>query len=145
MRLAIYKPDQGRALRLATYFGSLVMILWMCFNLYQALPSDSVVYEALAGPYDVFGVMIQIDTMLLISAGVLLVFGVALYFFFNWPKMAEFLIETEGELKKVSFPERKEYVGASLAVVVLIIFIVVYLYLVDVGLTFMMTRLKIGF
>lgn len=144
MNLKIYKPEQGRAVRLAVYLFSLVMVLWGCVNLYHAFPPGGM-YEILAGPVDLFGVELSVTPMLLISGGVFVVFALALYFFFNWPKMAEFLIETEGELKRVSWPERKEYMGASVAVVVLVVFIVVYLYAVDIGLTYVLTNLKIGF
>jgi preprotein translocase subunit SecE len=144
MKLTLYKPEQGRAVRLACYLGVLVMVLWGCINLYHAFPSGAL-YETLVGPVDLFGVELRITPMLLISAGIFAALSLALYFFFNWPKMAEFLIETEGELKRVSWPERKEYVGASFAVVVLVIFIVVYLYAVDIGLTYVLTNLRIGF
>jgi len=140
-----YKPDQGRVVRLTTFLACLVLVLWMCLNLYEAFPSGSPVYQVLAGPVDVFGVNLSVTVMLLIAAGVFLVLGLGLYLFFNWPKMGEFLIETEGELKKVSWPERKEYVGASFAVVVLVVFIVVYLYAVDVGLSFVLQKMRIGF
>ncbi len=145
MNLKMYKPDQGRVVRLTTFLASLILVLWMCMNLYDAFPSDSALYRALAGPYDLFGVDLSITVMLLIAAGVFLALSFGLYLFFNWPKMGEFLVETEGELKKVSWPERKEYVSASFAVVVLVVFIVVYLYAVDVGLSFVLTKMKIGF
>lgn len=145
MNFKTYKPDQGRVVRLTTFLSCLTLTLWMCLNLYDAFPSDSGLYRVLAGPVDLFGVNLSVTVMLLIAAGVFLALSFGIYLFFNWPKMGEFMIETEGELKKVSWPERKEYVSASFAVVVLVVFIVVYLYAVDVGLSFVLTQLKIGF
>jgi preprotein translocase SecE subunit len=55
---------------------------------------------------------------------------------FCWPKAADFLIETEGELRRVSWPPRHEFLGSSFVVIVSVIVLGVYLLVVDFGLTF---------
>ena len=63
---------------------------------------------------------------------------------FHWQKPASFLIETEGEMRKVAWPPRKEFLGASLVVIILTMFISTLLYAVDSGLSWVMLKLKIG-
>ena len=51
---------------------------------------------------------------------------------FNRPKTADFLIETENELKnKVTWPSRKEEVSASIVVVVTVLILSVFIFGVD--------------
>ena len=51
---------------------------------------------------------------------------------FNRPKTADFLIETENELKnKVTWPSRKEEVSASVVVVVTVLILSVFIFGVD--------------
>ena len=51
---------------------------------------------------------------------------------FNRPKTADFLIETENELKnKVTWPSRKEEISASVVVVVTVLILSVFIFGVD--------------
>ncbi|MFP4236008.1 MAG: preprotein translocase subunit SecE [Desulfonatronovibrio sp.] len=47
----------------------------------------------------------------------------------------EYLEEVKGELKKVTWPTRKETLSTALAVVVLVVIISVYLGIIDFGLS----------
>lgn len=94
-----------------------------------------------------FGVNIPVDVpiILLVSAGCFLLFTGIAVALLNTPKYADFLIETEGEIKKVSWPPQKEYVAASMAVIVVIVFVFCFLWLTDSVLSEIFARLKIGF
>ncbi len=48
-----------------------------------------------------------------------------------WGKIAEFLAEVQGELKKVSYPTRDETLGSASVVVVLCIIMSLYLSFID--------------
>ncbi len=48
-----------------------------------------------------------------------------------WAKIAEFLIEVRGELKKVSYPTRDETIGSSSVVIVFCIIMSLYLSMTD--------------
>ncbi|MBI4574748.1 MAG: preprotein translocase subunit SecE [Planctomycetes bacterium] len=48
--------------------------------------------------------------------------------------VSDFLIETEGEMKKVSWPTRAEVVGSSVVVIATVMVLGVYMYIVDFGL-----------
>lgn len=58
---------------------------------------------------------------------------VALSFFvtFKWQRPSDFLIETEAELKKVSWPSKPEWRGSSTAVIVTVILMAIFLVIVD--------------
>jgi preprotein translocase SecE subunit len=53
------------------------------------------------------------------------------YIFLNSQKVANFLIETQNELSVVAKPTKKEYLGASIAVLVMVVIMSVYLAVVD--------------
>ena len=63
----------------------------------------------------------------------------------NQEKWAEFLIETEGEVKKVSWPARKEFVGSAMIVVLVVAVVSMFLHYVDAGLSWLMQRWGVGF
>jgi preprotein translocase SecE subunit len=50
----------------------------------------------------------------------------------NKPLSADFLIETEYELKKVSWPPKNEYWGASVAVIISVFIIGLFIFMVDI-------------
>ncbi len=53
------------------------------------------------------------------------------YIFLNITKVVDFLIETQNELAVVTRPTKKEYLGASIAVIVMVVIVSVYLASVD--------------
>ncbi len=78
---------------------------------------------------------LDITAGLLISAAI----GLALAYYvifvvLNKPRVADFLIETEIEMKKVSWPKGRELAGSSGVVIACIATLAVYLYLVDLAL-----------
>jgi preprotein translocase subunit SecE len=91
------------------------------------------------------GKLITIRPILFPCIVIFLVGAWLVFLYLNKPKVADFLIETEGELKKVSWPQRKEFLGASLAVLIIILFIVFYLYLIDMGLSMLLRRIGLGY
>jgi preprotein translocase SecE subunit len=94
---------------------------------------------------DLLGVRIPISGYLIPPLILFATFAALIWILSNRPKIGEFLIETEGELKKISWPPRKEWVNSSLAVMVVIALFVVYLYAVDTGLSALFIWLQIGF
>lgn len=53
------------------------------------------------------------------------------YVFLNLAKVVDFLIDTQNELAVVTRPTKKEYLGASIAVLVMVIIMSVYLAVID--------------
>jgi preprotein translocase subunit SecE len=90
--------------------------------------------------------MLAIKPVLFPAAGIFLVSLLVAHLYLNRPKPAEFLIETEGEIRKVAWPARKEYLGSSAVVVVVIIILSLYLFAVDKTLSELLVKwLKVGF
>ena len=52
-----------------------------------------------------------------------------------WPKTAQFLREVRIELKKVTWPSRKEAMASTVVVIILVIIVSAFLGVVDVGLS----------
>ncbi len=57
-----------------------------------------------------------------------------------WRTVATFVAEAWQELKKVTWPGRKETLGTTMVVVILVVIISSYLGLVDIGLSTLMKR-----
>jgi preprotein translocase subunit SecE len=63
-----------------------------------------------------------------------LIVALGIYLLANNPKIVEFLILTEKEMEKVSWPPKHEVVSSSIAVCVTVVILAIYLGLVDFGL-----------
>jgi preprotein translocase subunit SecE len=61
-----------------------------------------------------------------------------------WRKSVAFVSEAWQELKKVSWPGRKETLGTTIVVIILVIIISSYLGLVDMGLSALVKRVMRG-
>jgi preprotein translocase subunit SecE len=79
--------------------------------------------------------LIQSKYTLYIQAGsaflVLVVAGGLLYWVFNKPRVVDFLIATEAEMKKVNWPTRREIVGSTWVVIAGTIMFTVLMALID--------------
>ncbi|NQU74892.1 MAG: preprotein translocase subunit SecE, partial [Planctomycetes bacterium] len=71
---------------------------------------------------------------------VLLAIGYALFRLVNKPRMADFLVATEGEMKKVSWSNRKEIIGSTKVVIFTTFAMAIMLFIVD----FLFQRFFVG-
>ena len=62
-----------------------------------------------------------------------LVLGLLTFWLVNSPKLAEFMIMTESEMRKVTWPTRREVITSTKVVITLTLLLGLLLYLVDVG------------
>jgi preprotein translocase SecE subunit len=123
----IYKEGQGKWLR-----GSLAAIIALggIFGV-RSLHNQ-------LGPllFSIPGINWQFDGRLFIEAPILigvLAWGVYLY---NKPKVVDFLIDTENELKnRVTWPSKKEELNASIVVVVTVVITMFFIFTADQLLT----------
>lgn len=58
-----------------------------------------------------------------------------------WRSIGEFLSDVKGELKKVSFPSRKETAGSTTVVIIFCVVMSLYLSVVDSFLVWLVARL----
>jgi len=112
----IYKKTQGRYARSITFVAGMVLSLGGAVVLSEKL-------AAYAPPIVQYGV----PSLLVVALGVLL------FWMVNRPSSADFLIATEGEMKKVSWSSRKEIVGSTKVVIVATFMLAVILAAVDAG------------
>ena len=82
----------------------------------------------------------DIDLAMVISLGVLATAGVLIYRLLNRPKSADMLIETEAEMRKVTWPSFAETWTGTLAVIVTVLVLFAYLFTADLVLSFVMPR-----
>lgn len=116
-----YKPEQGRWTRMGTVIGGSAISAWGALYLYEQLQ----VYEGDEG------------WRLLITIGLPLVFATALFalswwFAFVSPTTSDFMIATEGEMKKVSWSTKREIIGSTKVVILFTAFLAVFLFAVDI-------------
>jgi preprotein translocase subunit SecE len=114
MKVEIYKKGQGKYTRLGTLIGVSVIALAGAKKLSDVLASQD--------PYVQYGV----------PALVVLVLGLFTAWLINRPGPADFLIATEGEMKKVSWSNRKEVTGSTKIVIVTTAILASILFAVDV-------------
>ena len=123
----IYKEGQGKWARVLVASAVALGAVYAVVSLHDALPS----YGRRPLPFLgwSFDYRFLIEGPLLIGA---LAFAVWL---FNHPPAADFLIDTETELRKVTWPSRKEEINNSIVVVVTVVIIGVFILNWDLALS----------
>ena len=86
-----------------------------------------------SGPYIQFGVPSVLVVLL----------GAVMFYVVNRAKSADFLIATEGEMKKVSWSSKKEIIGSTKVVIVTTFIMAAILFLVDIIFANMFKLLKV--
>jgi len=117
-----YKPEQGKATRVGTFIGSALLIAWGAYFLYQQLT----VFQGDEG------------WRLLVTFGIPIAFAVvvgavAWYFVFGHRGTGDFMIATEGEMKKVSWSSKREVIGSTKVVILFTALLALYLFVVDMA------------
>ncbi|UCE58862.1 MAG: preprotein translocase subunit SecE [Phycisphaerales bacterium] len=127
-----YKPDQGKATRTGTFVGVGLIIAWGAKFLYDRLQ----VYEGDAW------------WQLLITTGIPILFAVVCgmigwWFVYAHRATSDFMIATEGEMKKVSWSSRREIIGSTKVVILFTILLALFLFLVDLFFQFVFQNLGV--
>ena len=125
-----YKSDQGRLARLAAFWSLAVLLYYGCTSLHGSLTRifGGLFSKPLIEAWPRIPVLgLSLHAALLITAVVL---GVSWYLLYRWqqtPKVADLLIETEAELRKVTWPTFSEAFNSSLVVIVCVVFLMAFL------------------
>jgi len=104
MSMQIYKPGQGKYTRLISGISVAVIVAIGCWRLYERLAATD------------WSPWIKFIVPLVVFCAI----AVAVYWLLNKQSVADFLIASEGELKKVNWSSRKE-VAVSTFVVILVV------------------------
>ncbi len=121
MSLAMYKPDQGYWTRMSSAIAAGVLVASAAAWAWGQL---SIVRTSFAIEYLQGGVAIAI-----LAVGLAFVYWLC----YAKPKSSEFLIATEGEMKKVNWSSRREILGSTWVVITVAFVIATMIFLVDWG------------
>jgi len=103
-KLEVYKRTQGKYTRTITFVSVMLIGVLGAAILSGKLRS----YDVTATPYVRFGV----------PAGLIVLLGLIMFRVVNRARTADFLIATEGEMKKVSWSSKKDVIGSTKVVIV---------------------------
>jgi len=135
--LETVKKGQGVVVRRVAFWGVALLILWGGQSLYTWLINS---FEVLKQPVlggdprtsEVIPVLNQrFNFAFLVSWGVVLGGLAALHRVLNRPKVVDFLIDVDNELKKVTWPTWKEAWRSSVIVVIFVVVLTTFLLLSD--------------
>jgi len=140
---AAYRQDQGRLARMAGFWLVELLLLFGCHFLHGMLIQIGGMADAV-GEIRIPVVGVDLSPAFLVSGALFLVGTIVVYRWQQKPKVADLLIETEGELRRVSWPTAQEVVNTSIVVVVAVIVIGVFLAGCDWALARIMKYLVLG-
>ncbi len=125
LALKIYKKGQGYYTRMGTAVGAGAISALGCYSLYNRL--DAIRTGGVITSAGKTWLQAGIPAVLFVALGYL-VFKLV-----NTPRWADFMIATEGEMKKVSWSSKKEIVASTKVVIITVILLAILLAVVDVG------------
>lgn len=125
-----YKQDQGRYARLATFWSLAILIFYGCTSLYTTLlgyfPNRMATpFVASMPKIPVLGLPLNLGMVVSTIA-----LGVSMWVLFRLlerPRTADLLIETENELRKVTWPTMPDAVRSSVVVIACVLFLMAFL------------------
>jgi preprotein translocase subunit SecE len=113
--MEIYKRGQGKYTRITTFVGVMLLVAIGAVRL-----SEELTTLQLSPP-----VRYGLATALVVVA------AIGMFWIVNRPRSADFMIATEGEMKKVSWSSRKEVVGSTKVVIITTLILTAILFAVD--------------
>jgi preprotein translocase subunit SecE len=115
---AIYKPGQGKYVRWGTVVGLAIVVgagaFWLNYATDRLFTASAMTKAIVEGAFVLLG-------------------GLATFMAVNRPRPAEFMIMTESEMRKVSWPTRQTVVNSTKVVIFLTLLLAVILWSVDSG------------
>lgn len=114
----IRKSGQGYWTRVGTAVGAALLGLLTAWQIYNYLPAIT----TMRSKGIAFG----------IAAAFFLGFALLAWWLMNKPSNVEFLIATDGEMKKVNWTSRRELIGSTKIVILFMLLIAVFLFLIDI-------------
>lgn len=118
--MTAYKEDQGRLTRMFAFWALAFLILFGCTWLHGMLVRVETLRDPLGG-ITLPVVAIDLNIAFLATFALFLVGVVILWRWVQKPKVADLLIDTEAELRKVTWPTVQEVVNSSLVVIVFVV------------------------
>jgi preprotein translocase SecE subunit len=126
----IYKPGQAKNTRLVTGISSGSIVALGCWRLYQMLQAT-----------DLAATTTGIWVVTMVPVIVFVAFGIFIYWALNKPAVADFMIASEGELKKVNWSTRHEVFVSTVVVIVVVMILAALLGTADLAYQLFFTQL----
>lgn len=144
-RLGWDLPSQGRWVRVTSYLCVMSLMVFGGFQMHSWPGIDSIWSATITSIGPFLGKTFELRPIFFPSLSVVLVSGLLCHLLFGRESWRTFMIDTEAELKKVSWPDRPEWVGSSIVVLVVVSTMAIFLYLFDIGLSELMNEINAGF
>lgn len=125
--LEIYKRGQGKYTRITTFVGVMLLVIIGAARLSEELTTVRL------SPLVRYG----------IATALVVVAAAVMFWIVNRPRSADFMIATEGEMKKVSWSSRKEVVGSTKVVIITTLILTAILFAVDMLFTQLFVWIKV--
>src|SRR5688572_6709972 len=131
----IYKKGQGYWTRMGTALGAGLIIALTTWFFYQQLPvwltpaftpANATTAQAVAARATARNATLGICAAMLIG------FGALAWRLMNKPTSVDFLIATDGEMKKVNWTSRRELIGSTKVVIIFMFLIAFILFAIDI-------------
>src|SRR5262245_27473169 len=138
-----YLEDQGRHVRMGAFWSVVFFLVFGCRFMHEVLTQWASLREPLGG-IRIPVVAVDLSPAFIVS---FVVFCIGLLIVYRWqqqPKVADLLIETEAELKKVTWAKGQEVWNAAMVVIASVLLLGAFLALVDIFLFRLMRYLILG-
>ena len=139
-----YKADQGRLARMAAFWAIALMLLFGCTFLHAQLTAYVGSMKEPIGGLRLPIVGVDVTPSFVLTSALFLVGMIVLMAWQQKPKVADLLIETESELRKVTWPTLTEVVNSSMVVIVFVALLMGFLAASDWVLNRVFGRLILG-
>ncbi len=146
-----YKKDQGRYARMTAFWSLFLLIGYGCLGglVYELRnwfgPTVEGEQVAMTEVYiKSFPLLGDLDLAMVLSLAVLAVIGIVIHSILSRPTIADMLIDTELEMRKVTWPTGGDTWTGTLAVITTVVVLLVYLWGADLVLAALMGRIMGG-
>ncbi|MFH1369994.1 MAG: preprotein translocase subunit SecE [Planctomycetota bacterium] len=118
MIFSVYKSGQGKYTRMCSAGGAVLIAGLGCLQLYRTL--------------DAADLGLWVETM--VPAGLFALMALSILWLVNRPNIADFMIASEGEMKKVNWSSRQEIMVSTVVVIAVVVILAVLLGAADFAL-----------
>jgi len=121
MVLKIYKKGQGTYTRMTSMIVCMILAAFGCWRLYQQLIA-----------IDIANATTKVWVQSLVPVVLFAILALTVHLILNSKTIANFMINAEGEIKKVSWSTKQEIVVSTYIVISVVIFMAVFLGATDI-------------
>jgi len=137
---SLYKPGQGYWTRMGTAGGTVLLIAVLARFIFISMNTrtklDWIMINGLEKPGFPTIKLVITAIFCAVSAGLA-------WYYFNKPRVVDFFIATESEMKKVNWTSRKEIVGSTKLVIAFMFLTGIFLFLVDLFFAWLFYMIKV--